>query len=172
MITSQQLKAKWIYWVKCLTGVEEYYVSKSFNRSLAAGAKILNANPGIDPDRFCRVQVLHAIDNRQRIYPTLLAGRSLARYKKYPSEIQELRGFRASLLYEIRDFAAMVQVHGFDRAIGQQLPEHTPVFIGLMYLDYKQKIPDDVLVNARSQFRSEPAYRQVLPAEYVALLEG
>jgi hypothetical protein len=152
--------------------VEKYHVARSFNRSFLSGARLLNSNPTIDPDRFCRIQVTWAIDRRRSIFPTLLAGGALSRYKEYPTAGQEVKHSRACLLYEIRDFAAMAQVHGFEGAIAQRSAEHTPLFLGLMYLDYKQSIPDALLEDARSQLRSEPSYRQVLPKEYLTVLEG
>lgn len=171
MITAEDLKRKWIRWVKQLTGVDEYRVAKSFNRSFAAGAKVLNSNPSIDPDRFCRVQVTYALNKQQRIYPTLLSGRSLDRYWSFPSAAKEEKAVRDALSYEMRDFASAVAAHGFDIAIRQQTG-HTPVFLGLMYFDYRQQIPSEILAGARSELKSEPAMRRILPAEYVRSLEG
>ena len=171
MITAEELKQRWIRWVKQLTGVDEYRVAKSFNRSFVAAAKTLNDNPSIDPDRFCRAQVMWAIGRQKRIYPTLLSGRALDRYYSFPTPEKEEKAVRDSLSYEMRDFAAAVAAHGFDIAIRQQTG-HTPVFLGLMYFDYRRQIPSDVQAGACSELKSEPALRRILPAEYVRSLEG
>ena len=171
MIEPEELKRKWIHWVKQLTGIEEYRVGRSYNKSFTKGALILNQNPDVDPNRFCRVQVLHAMSARQTIWPTLLAGNSLNRYRQFPSEEDEAEILRQSLIMEITDFARVVDIVGFEVAVGQELPEHTPVFIGLMYFDYRESVPAPVLSDARSQFRSEPMYARVLPETYVKLLE-
>jgi len=170
MITADELKKKWTFWVKQLTGVEEYFVSRSFDPVFSRAVKTLNSNTDIDVDRFCRLQVLNAIEQGKMIYPTWLTGNAVYRYRSHTSEDDEIRRVKSSLLYELRDFAAYVKARGFNSAVAQDIYEFTPLFIGLMYLDYRSSVPEDVLEDARSQIKAEPAYRKVLPAAYVRLL--
>ena len=166
MNSASEVKEVWIQTVKDMIGVSEYYVSKKFDRYFRSAAELVRRE-GIDIRRFCEAQIQWAIDKNMVIYPSLLGGQALQRYRALPDDTLRISQLRHDLSEELKHFVDIAEKRGYTYALEDRYYGHSPILILYMYRQLQRDPPVEVVEQARQQMAGCPLYREVYPADFV-----
>lgn len=166
MVSQRDLREVWIRTVKDMLGVSEYYVSKKFDRYFKGAAELVSRED-IDPERFCRAQIQYAIDMNMVVYPSLLGGQALYRYRAVPDDALYVSQLKEEFKEELEHFVDAAERRGHEYALKDKYYGHTPVFLLFMYRQLHRDPPPEIVEEARAQVRITPLLRDVYPQDFV-----